>query len=134
VVGRRRGTLSKALRHVRGKRQMTVRVFGEADPSRVRGTPSTGTEYLLARAGPRSEDLPASAAAIRNALGSIVSDERIDGPHGSIQVTMNHLVRRDRLETYRSIIDSTIAGFEAPQHVTVSGPWPPFAFAPDLFE
>jgi hypothetical protein len=132
VVGRRGGTLRKALRHVRGKRQMTVRVFGEINPSGVRGTPATGTEYLLARAGPRSEDLPAIAASIRNALRSIVSDERIDAPHGSIQVTMNHLVRRDRLERYRSFVTSAIAGFE--QHVTVSGPWPPFAFAPDLFE
>jgi hypothetical protein len=134
VVGRRRGTLRKALRHVRGKRQMTVRVFGEASPSHERGTPATGTEYLLARAGPRSEDLPAVAASIRSAVGSIVSDERIDALRGSIQVTMHHLVRRDRLERYRSIVTSTIAGVEAPQHVTVSGPWPPFAFAPDLFE
>jgi hypothetical protein len=134
VVGRRRATLRKALRHVRGKRQMTVRVFGGTNTSHVRGTPATGTEYLLARAGPRREDLPAIAASIRNAVGSIVSDERIDAPRGSIQVTMNHLVRRDRLERYESILTSTIAGIKAPQHVTVSGPWPPFAFAPDLFE
>jgi hypothetical protein len=131
VVRRRRATLRKALRHVRGKRQMTVRVFGETNSSHLRGTSETGTEYLLARAG-RREDLPAIAASIRNAVQSIVSDERIDAPRGTIQVTMNHLVRRDRLDRYESIVTSTIAG--AAEHVTVSGPWPPFAFAPDLFE
>jgi len=132
VIRLRRGTLRKALQDVRGKEQMTVRIFGPAKRPESAVAAVSGTEYLLARAASARAPLPPVAGAIGRAVRSLVTSERIDGGRGGIQATLNHLVRRGRAAHYRSLVNAAVAEVELPAAIVVSGPWPPFAFAPDL--
>jgi hypothetical protein len=53
--------------------------------------------------------------------------ERHDRP--PLIASVYHLVGRDSLEGYRTAVES--AARAAGVRVTSSGPWPPYAFAPD---
>jgi hypothetical protein len=129
----RRGVLRDALKAVRGKEQMTVRVLGRAEaPSPVRARDS-GTAYLLARAASARPVVPPVAKVIQRAVAPLVASETLDPGVGEIQVTLNHLVSRGSSRRYRSLIASAIADLDAGPPVVVTGPWPPFAFAPDLW-
>jgi len=134
VIRLRRGTFRKALQEVRGKEQMTVRIFGPAMRPEFAIPPVSGTEYLRARAASARAPLPPVAEAIGRAVRSLVTSERTDSGRGGIQATLNHLVRRGRAAQYRSLVNAAVAQIESPAAVVVSGPWPPFAFAPDLWE
>jgi Gas vesicle synthesis protein GvpL/GvpF len=135
IITLRRSALKTALRRVRGKAQMTIRVFGPA----VGQAPNpaiaarSGTEYLQSRAGARPLTLPWMIA-IRRAVQTVVSAERAEGGHGAVQGTLHHLVTIGRLEEYRSRVDRAVRRLEPRARLVVSGPFPPFAFAPDLWE
>jgi hypothetical protein len=133
VIHLRRTQLLTALDNVRGKAQMTVRVFGPPPRPPRGGANQTGAEYLLERAKSLRVALPPVAAAIRGVVQPLASAEQIDQGRGGIHVTLHHLVRHDRADRYRSLVESTVASLESPPAITVSGPWPPFAFAPDLW-
>lgn len=136
VIQLRGGPLLSALRRVRGQVQMTVRIFGSVSGRGVEAqrTPRSGADYLRARAA-ASRPAPSPAGdRVSGAVRSLVSDERLDPGQGAVQVTIHHLVRRDRLDEYRSRVDDVVAGRDSRAHIVVSGPWPPFAFAPDLWE
>jgi hypothetical protein len=140
VVDARQDVLVEAFRKVRGKAQMTLRVFGP--PVRI-ATPQSsrsGTDYLRARAALRTPRLPKRARAIVEAVRPLVSAETIDPGHGPVRVTVNHLIDRKLAAQYVSVVEPLLR--TSPAHgprstsrdpqVTVSGPWPPFAFVPDL--
>ncbi len=134
VVRLRRGVLVKGFEQVRGREQMTVRIFGPVRRPGI-GAPlkaRSGTEYLGQRRTSRAT-LPRSAALISRAVRGLVSAEQIGGARGSIQATLNHLVTRGRATEYKALVRGTVAGMGSRVTVTVSGPWPPFAFVPDLW-
>jgi hypothetical protein len=132
IIARRRAVLRRAFAMVRGKQQMTVRVFGPAERPRASRQSSSGTEYLLGRAAARPR-LPAIARTISAAVRPLVGGEHIDAGQGGIRVTLNHLVQRGRVPRYRSLVEAAIADTDPDATVVTSGPWPPFAFAPDLW-
>jgi hypothetical protein len=133
IVSLRRTTIRAALRQVRGRTQMTVRVFGPASPQRGQPVSRTGTEYLLLRAASARPALSPVARAIRRAVRPVVSRERIDPVRGGVQTTMHHLVPRRSVPRYLALVGSAIARTASPLQVSVAGPFPPFAFAPDLW-
>jgi hypothetical protein len=125
----RRGALREALALVRGRAQMTLRVFA------TRGTPpappeaATGTEYLAGRAAWwRAADVP-GLAALLEALRPLRAAERMER-HGQPPLTASvyHLVDRARVGDYRRLL----ARSRGRLRVRVSGPWPPYAFAAEV--
>ena len=129
-----------ALRTVRGCEQMTLR-FSRLEtgaPSRSAPLPEPsaagggpGTRYLDARRA--SLDDPRSLPEVRRVLDALAPlvrgerRERHDRP--PLIASVYHLVARESLEGYRSAVES--AARAAGVRVTSSGPWPPYAFAPD---
>ena len=125
--------LVSALDLVRGREQMTVRVFGPARRRQPAPTPGTvsGTEYLRSRSA-RAQPLPAAAALVRRAVRSCIAAERTAAGDGRVRATLWHLVDRGKSSTYRSAIARVAARVPPPFQIVMSGPWPPFAFAPDV--
>jgi hypothetical protein len=134
IVRQRRALLLRALRRVRGRLQMTVRVFGEDVARAQESPPRSGAEYLQARARASRPDLSGTASAIRSAVRTIVVAESIERGRGSVGVVINHLIRRDAADRYRSRIARVLSAAGDADAVVVSGPWPPFAFTPDLMD
>jgi hypothetical protein len=125
---RRRGAaLDRALDRVRGSEQMIVRLFvgtGRRPPG-----PLSGTGYLRRRA---AADVPA-VAAIRLGLARlrIVRDERVEVQETTI--SMYHLIARGSARRYSAAVHDAVIR-ESGVAAIVSGPWPPYAFAPELIE
>jgi hypothetical protein len=135
IVAPRVPLLRSALRRVRARVQMTVRIFGESHKDDdVPAGASSGRQYLLGRAASSHPRLSSEAEALREPLRAIASDERIDGPRGNVQATIHHLVRRDRADAYRDRFEAMLTRAQPAPEAVLSGPWPPFAFAPDLWE
>jgi hypothetical protein len=123
----RAAALGRALDRVRDSEQMIVRLF--VGTGRRPAGPLSGTRYLRRRA---AADVPA-VAAIRLALARlrIVHDERVEVQETSI--TMYHLIGRGGARPYSAAVHDAVIR-ESGVAAVVSGPWPPYAFAPDLVE
>lgn len=117
----RASELSDALQKVRGCVQMTLRAFGEPAPlPELEGGP--GTRYLEAR---RREHLLPEIDPLLARLRSLVRAERIERKEqGNLLGTVYHLVRREDVPAYKEASEDP--------RVAVSGPFPPYAFAPGL--
>ena len=117
----RTSDLSEALKKVRGCVQMTLRVFGDpAPPPDLQGGP--GTRYLEARR--RAYSLPEIGPLLER-LRPLVRAERIERKEqGKLLGTVYHLVRKEDVPVYKEAAQG--------QRITVSGPFPPYAFAPGL--
>jgi len=128
------------LRAVRGCEQMTLR-FARADAgaSALDTAPASGPD---AAAGPGTRYLDARRAAagdpravpevarVLDALAPFVRGERrLRHERPPLLASAYHLVPRESLDAYRSAVAA--AAREAGLRVTMSGPWPPYAFAPD---
>ena len=113
--------LTEALEKVRGCEQMTLRVFGDpAPPPELQGGP--GTRYLEARR--RAYSLP-EVGPLLERLRPLVRAERIERKEqGNLLGTVYHLVRREDVPAYKEASQD--------RRVTVTGPFPPYAFAPGL--
>jgi gas vesicle protein GvpL/GvpF len=131
----RESELTAALELVRGCVQMTLRVFGEPDPAPEPG-PSTaggpGARYLEARRQEQEalRSLP-EIGALSTILRPLLRAERIerhgDGP---LLGTAYHLVPREGTAAYLAAVEearSRIGG----RRIAATGPWPPYAFAPE---
>jgi hypothetical protein len=116
----REAELLEALELVRGREQMTLRVYGE--PKELQR--SSGTAYLesirRARALPEIDPL-------RSALAGLIRAERIEVHGGSLVASVYHLVDRGRAPEYLRIV----SGAPLPVRVAPSGPWPAWSFAPE---
>jgi hypothetical protein len=119
--------LLNALTHVRGRQQMTMRLFGPPEAPTPLAT--RGTEYLTRRLLARV--IPREAAPLRDALSGFIADERIQPGRGSIRVTVFHLVNRKDIPSYVETAEDASHDI-APWRMSLSGPWPPFAFGPEL--
>lgn len=134
VLTRRSGTIAEALALVRGRQQMTLRLLEPptaASPRDAVVPPAmTGAEYLEARR--TAAALPIALRAVGDALGTLVRAERAQAGTGKIAPTLYHLIDRGDVASYnRKVADSRSRQPQAA--VVVSGPWPPFAFVPDLW-
>ena len=148
VLGPRAAALRVALERVRGCEQMTLRLAwsglsGSNERTEPEPEPETetdtetgtgegpGTRYLARR---RAEQEGARAipevGRILDAVADLVRDERLESHRRPpLIASAYHLVPREAVAAYRARLDSASAG-EKGLHVTVSGPWPPYAFAP----
>src|SRR5262249_46736645 len=127
--------IAAGLALVEGREQMTLRLYGRAAaptaPPPVREALGPGARYLRERMGAlhAAEDVP-ELAPLRPALAGLVRAERAER-HGTLPLlaTVYHLVERGSTHTYRAAVAQggpALAGVRA----RVSGPWPPYAFAP----
>lgn len=147
ILRSRQQAFDAALRHVRGRAQMTVRIVGERDrgPDKVRatrvarglsplnagraapergegpGSPPSGIEYLRHRA---AEAAIASFEPLRDAVRRWVRDERVERRERI--ATVYHLIPRGSAEAYRRAVirRANTVGLTT----IVSGPFPPYAF------
>jgi hypothetical protein len=129
VVDGRRAEVGRALRLVRGRVQMTVRVRRRGAEPSATGQVVSGSEYLRARA---TQDRTRSAdpvlRAIRAAAKPYARAAEVDWRQAPApMLVVHHLVARRRVPAYTKAIARAIArhGVDA----VVSGPWAPFAFA-----
>lgn len=121
--------LLQALERVRGCDQMTLRVFGEAEPpsSEPQEEVGPGTRYLEARRREveRAHSLP-EIQPLLDHLRPLVRAERIERKEqGRLLGTVYHLVGREDVPAYQKALKEE-------RRVTASGPWPAYAFAPGL--
>jgi hypothetical protein len=137
--------LLAALALVDDREQMTLRIFARAgqarEPGRT-GLPSLasqagqaddatrpGTAYLKQRAREQA-DAP-ELASLRESMAPIVAAERITRhDRGSLILTAYHLIPRGAAPAYRRLLRryaGNLGGRAVP-----SGPWPPYAFVPEL--
>jgi hypothetical protein len=135
VVKRHESAIRSAFDTVRGREQMTVRLFGArsaaADDSGTGG--GSGRTYLQARRLARQVRLSASARRIRRAVRPLVRQELVEPGRGLIEATLHHLIERSRVAEYRSLVGEALHEGRSGGEVVVSGPWPPFAFTPGLW-
>jgi hypothetical protein len=132
--------LAGRLAQVRGHEQMTLRVYGPRGASRSHvagktagGRSGPGTRYLAERKRLHDAAAVPELDPIRPLLDDLVADERVqrhDTP--PLLASVYHLVSRDRRAQYRTYV-TRAAGQLAPYRLTVSGPWPPYAFGGDAW-
>ncbi len=140
ILATRAPELLARLDRVRGHEQMTLRVFGvpaattpDAPPARKARAAAAGpgTRYLAAQ---RRRHDPAAAPEldpIRPLLGDLVVEERVQRHRTPpLLASVYHLVPRERRAQYRTRV-SQAARQLAPLRLTISGPWPPYAFGVD---
>lgn len=125
ILRQRADVIKTTFDRVRDNVQMTLR-FAAATPPPADTTPTSGREYLQRRRDDLVPPIPSSAERTLRELRPYVLDERRKADERGV-LTVYHLVRRSDAETYRDVLGSAGIG------VAVSGPWAPFAFAPDLF-
>ncbi|HEY2291319.1 MAG TPA: GvpL/GvpF family gas vesicle protein [Thermoanaerobaculia bacterium] len=128
--------VSAALSLVRGCVQMTLRVFGDPEirpEPEAAPTGGPGTRYLAARRREieRAHSLP-EIEPLREALRPLLRAERIERhePAGPLLGTAYHLVPRGQAGAYLATLEAAkerIGG----RRVAATGPWPPYAFAPE---
>lgn len=121
--------LAEALEKVRGCEQMTLRVFGDPAPlpEPLEEDAGPGTRYLEARRREveRAHSLPEIEPLLER-LRPLVRAERIERKEqGTLLGTVYHLVRKEDVPAYKEALQEE-------GRVRVSGPWPPYAFAPGL--
>jgi hypothetical protein len=134
--------LAGRLVHVRGHAQMTLRVYGprratRARPRAVVGGEGTGlgpgARYLAGRRRLRSPATAPELDPIRPLLVGLVADERVQRHlTPPLLASVYHLVPRDHGARYRARV-ARGARQLSPLRVTVSGPWPPYAFGADTW-
>ena len=140
VLRSRQASLRRALAHVRGRAQMTIRVLesgagkaGEASGAGGAGKAGggaqpapTGSSYLRARAAAAAEERAvAGFEPIRAAVRRWVRDERVEKRAGVTSVY--HLIPRGSAALYRTA--AARAADAGDVRSVISGPWPAYAFA-----
>jgi hypothetical protein len=127
--------LREALEAVRGCDQMTLR-FSREDVAETTAASEAdesgpGTRYLAQRRAAAGD--PAALPEIRpilDALAPFVRGERRQRhEHPPLLASVYHLVPRDGIEAYRTALSAATSS--AKVRIASSGPWPPYAFAPD---
>jgi hypothetical protein len=126
--------LRRALAQVAGREQMTLRLYGSAHRGEVEGAAplpaGPGTRYLTSRSAATLRALP-DLARLRRTLAGLVRAERIEPSQtppllGSIY----HLVDRGQRRAYQRALRRVTCQL-ADLRVVPSGPWTPYAFAPE---
>jgi len=137
IAGRASG-IAEALALVHGCVQMTLRVFGDPQPlsevpERADPDGGPGTRYLEARRQEweRSRSLP-EIDPLRETLLPLLRAERIERQEaGRLLGTAYHLVPRERTGAYLAALEKA-GGEIGGRKISASGPWPPYAFGPEV--
>jgi len=132
--------LRDALRLVAGREQMTLHVFeveGAVEDAAVEAPEAAdaatgpGARYLTERRRQRREGALPELAPLRSRLNSLIAAERIERrTTPPFRASVYHLVERGRSAAYRDAVEShrdLVRGVR----LRVSGPWAPYAFAPE---
>ena len=129
--------LTEALALVAGREQMTLRLMGEAAP---RPAPAAapehpelgpGARYLATRRAEwrRAHEAP-ELEPLRPALQPLVRAERVTRHETPpLLASVYHLIDRGASAVYRGAVER--AGSAALVRIVATGPWPPYAFAPE---
>jgi hypothetical protein len=130
ILQSRQQALLRNLRDVRGRVQMIGRIFQSPGTAALVSSSSasaaSGADYLRARAAAAaSEKEVAGFAPVRAAVRRWIRDERVE-KQGTV-ASIYHLIPRGQAEKYRRTLEQ--AARDAGLRLTVSGPWPPYAFA-----
>ncbi|HEX6898735.1 MAG TPA: GvpL/GvpF family gas vesicle protein [Thermoanaerobaculia bacterium] len=129
----RAGEIAAALELVRGCVQMTLRVFGDPEPvPAVEPEGGPGARYLAARLreAARSRSLP-EIEPLREVLRPFLRAEKVRRHDaGRLLGTAYHLVPRPRTGAYLAALEHA-EGRLAGRRIAATGPWPPYAFAPE---
>ena len=129
--------LTEALALVAGREQMTLRLMGEAAPRPAPAVVSDhpelgpGARYLAARRAEwrRAHEAP-ELEPLRPALQPLVRAERVTRHETPpLLASVYHLIDRGASAAYRGAVER--AGGAALVRVVTTGPWPPYAFAPE---
>jgi hypothetical protein len=120
-------SLKRALRQVWGCSQMTVELFGRTRSAPRRAATRDGKAYLAhAQAMHRWSSSVPELLSMRRQLRALVRSERVVRSAAGVRVF--HLVPRAKVDAYRAVwSDARLPGIS----VRVTGPHPPFAFAPE---
>ena len=136
AVVARAPAFAEALTLVRGCSQMTLRWFGEAEiapePTALSAGEGPGARYLARRrAELAAENTLPEVAAEQQRLQPFVRGERVRrGGGNGLLGTVYHLVADSDLARYRAELAELEAA--ATLRLRASGPWPNYAFAPEL--
>ena len=116
----REAELREALELVRGREQMTLRVYGEA------GAPDRGSGTAYLESLRRARAVPALDP-LRAALSALVQAERTEPHDGPLIASVYHLIDRGKAAEYLEAVEGTALTVR----VAASGPWPAWSFAPE---
>jgi hypothetical protein len=154
LLAAHREPLAQGLELVAGREQMTVRLFARRASAAAREGPLAAegpapgarprdgrAPDLFAAAGPGARYLerrrrerqgpPPEGQPLRLRLARWVAAERVarhDSP--PLLASLYHLIPRGRSQEYLAALEDAARGLAL--RVRASGPWPPYAFAPDL--
>lgn len=138
ALNEREEDLEEAFATVRDRVQFTWRRSGAARTKgsnsasgsrRSKVTELSGAEYLRGAARRSRPAPPAAWKALRGTLAHLVALERYQPATGQLPESLYHLVPRAAIEDYQQAAAELRARPPAP---TLTGPFPPFAFAPEL--
>lgn len=134
ILAANREAVLAALEVVRGREQMTLRVPGpaRAAPPALEPQAVSGTAYLEARRASSAFPHPEVLEPIRRALAGLVHAERIQPGRGAVPASVCHLVTKGQAAEYRARVEEVAGTLPGPAP-RVTGPWPAFAFTPELF-
>jgi gas vesicle protein GvpL/GvpF len=135
IVQQRRGAILEALQLVRGRSQMTIRLLAAEPAPTVRpvlagSRAATGTEYLESRRASLSA-LPPALSAVAEAVRGIAVAERFETARGGAAAMLYHLVATRQIAAYRDRFADVASTHRT---LTLTGPWAPFAFTPELWK
>jgi hypothetical protein len=125
ILRQRKELIRTTLEHLRDNVQMTLRTSLAAGAT-AESPPASGRDYLNRRRDELIPPVPAHSELLRELRSLILDDRRRSGERGT--VTIYHLIRRADIKEYRATVTSV-----GTPGIAVSGPFAPFAFAPDLF-
>jgi hypothetical protein len=124
--------VTEAFDLVRGRAQFSWRARGvqrrarSTAPARQRD-PMSGTDYL--RRAARATAPPRRFSPIRRGVGRFSAAERYEPARSSVSETLYHLVDRERIHAYLAAASKIPSSSSMP---SVSGPFPAYAFVPEL--
>jgi hypothetical protein len=139
IVTLRHAQFMAALDLVRDRAQMTVRLVrtataadlaapGRDVPARALGP---GARYLDGRRAAAGYPLPDAVERLTAAVRQLIVADKAEPGRGDVRAILYHLIERAASAPYRRVLAAAAAD-DGSYSVSVTGPWPPFAFVPEL--
>lgn len=127
LMRRHQTEIRQGLAEVCDRVQMTIRVVGASAPTGFVAA-STGRQYLQQRLQASVPTLPRPARTLLRALQPMVIRERREPGAGRLLATVYHLIDASDVPRYTGIAKNA----SSPEMI-FTGPWPPFAFTPQVW-
>ena len=141
AVQERDDEIAEAFDLVRGRVQFTWRLGRRSEAGDRRsevggrtgeirsGQPKSGTAYLHKAARAANPAPPAAFGTLRTKLAPLIAGQRYQPGTAALPEALYHLVEQKRADRY---VTAAAAVTKARPALTVTGPFPPFAFAPEI--